>query len=67
MKYRAKLDGFIGGRRIRAGQVFEFEGSKKPGKWMEPVKEAPAGKPGKAAKPAEPEAPADTPSNQNVI
>lgn len=37
MNYLAKEDGFVGGVRIRAGQVFKYEG--KPGKWMEPVKD----------------------------
>lgn len=40
MKYRAKEAGFIGGVRIREGQVFEHQG--KPGKWMEPVNDTPA-------------------------
>jgi hypothetical protein len=38
MKYIAKSDGFIGGVRIRKGKAFDYEG--KPGKWMEPAKDA---------------------------
>lgn len=49
MNYLAKEDGFVGGVRIRAGQVFAYEG--KPGKWMEPVKdESEPAKPAKGKK-----------------
>jgi hypothetical protein len=39
MKVKAKVDGFYGGSRRRAGSTFEFKGSK-PGSWMVPVEEA---------------------------
>jgi hypothetical protein len=39
MNYIAKSDGFVGGARIRKGQVFAYEG--KPGKWMEPAPNQP--------------------------
>lgn len=38
MNYIAKKDGFIGGVLVRKGQVFSHEG--RPGKWMEPTKNA---------------------------
>lgn len=49
MKFIAKTAGFVGGRRIREGETFEFNG-KRPGKWMEPVKEEAKAKPVKESK-----------------
>lgn len=58
MKVKAKIDGFYGGSRRRAGSTFEFKGEK-PGSWMEPlepVKPAAALKAPKQAKVPSPEA-----------
>lgn len=49
MMFIAKTDGFVGGRRVRAGETFEFKG-KRPGKWMQPVTEEAKAKPSKESK-----------------
>lgn len=37
IKMEALRDGFIDGKRVRAGSVFMLADGKKPGKWMQPV------------------------------
>lgn len=35
--YRALSQGFLAGKRIRAGAVFELPPGLKPGRWMQPL------------------------------